>query len=225
VKGCVIAIALLIGAGCDHVRQTVVGPAGEASTAPAGFFALSGRITDLDGAAVAGARVQMTTDSSIQATLTGMSGEYRFENVRGNVGLVVSKDGFSDTSSSVFVASDRVLNLSLWLRGPLTLVPGKTLRGIVEGGPCDSNWDARAPCAPIEFVPPVTGVYEVVLTWRDSSEVDLLVDGSLSLYWSDRSGRIRALIPGDAGVRRVIRIQSYYSPAPFELSASLISTP
>jgi hypothetical protein len=223
-----IAIALfVVVAGCDARPITAPQPGPPSLPPPdvplSAFFTLSGLVEDTEGVRLSGARVSLTTQSTLLTTLSSEAGEYRFDNVRGNVVLGVSKDGFRDEVVSLNIAQDRSQNVAL--QRPLTLVPGTTVRGTVNGFPCDQNWDARAPCKQVTFTPPVTGVYELVLKWTGATELDLLVDGSLSFYWSSASGEIRAIVPGEAGRPREIRIQSYYSPTPFELTASLKSAP
>ena len=220
-----MAIALfVVVTGCDRGTRSVTAPVMPPAPAPlSGFFTLSGRIEDTEGGGLSGARVQLTTDSTIQTTLSGDGGQYRFDNVRGNAALRVSKDGFIEAAPFVYVAKDQTLNVALQPR--LTLVPGATVRGTVKSPPCDPNWDNAAPCQRVSFIPPVTGDYELVLTWTGAIELDLLVDASMSLYWSSTTGQIRALVPGFAGTEREIRIQSYYGPQAFELTASLKSAP
>ena len=228
-KRCVAIALVVVVAGCDRGSRSVTAPLMPVQQALTGFFTLSGRIEDTDGAGLGGARVQLTTDSTIQTTMSGDGGEYRFDNVRGNAALRVSKDGFVDAVPFLYVAKDQSLNVALQrlvvLAPGTMLVPGTTLRGTVKDPPCDTNWDARAPCQRIVFVPPVTGVYELILKWTGPNELDLLVDARLSLYWSSATGQIRALVPADAGVEREIRIQSYYGAQTFELTASLQSAP
>lgn len=226
---CCIAIALLVVVvGCDSV--TAPKPPAPPPPPLSEFFTLSGRIEDIDGGGLSGARVQLTTDSTIQTTLSGNGGEFRFDNVRGNAVLRVSKDGFIEAASAaLYVAKDQtlkfVLQQLLILAAGTALVPGTPLRGTVQAPPCDPNWDARAPCQQVSFIPPVTGDYELVLKWTGASELDLLVDQSMSLYWSSTTGEIRAIVPGVAGRPSEIRIQSYYSQQTFELTASLKSAP
>lgn len=231
-RSCIAIALFVVVTGCDRARSITapITTSPVTQTPLSGFFTLSGRIEDTDGGGLSGARVQLTTTSTIQTTLSGNGGEYRFDNVRGNVVLRVSRDGFIDASSaSLYIDKERTLNVALQqllILAPGTrLVPGTTLRGTVQAPPCDPNWDAQAPCQRLSFIPPVTGVYELVLKWTGPSELDLLVDDRLGLYWSSPTGPIRALVPGDAGVEREIRIQSYYSPQTFELTASLRSAP
>jgi len=224
-RSCMAIALVVLVIGCDTARSVTAPNTKSSATPPeiplSGYFTLSGLVEDTEGVRLSGARVSLTTQSTLQTTVSSESGEYRFDNVRGSVVLGVSKDGFGDEVLSLYIAQDRSQNVAL--QRSMTLVPGTTVRGIVTGFPCDPNWDARAPCKQITFTPPVTGVYELVLTWTGATELDLLVDGSLSLYWSSASGQIRAIVPGDAGRPRDIRIQSYYSSTPFELTASLKS--
>jgi hypothetical protein len=232
-RGCIAIALFVVVTGCDAVtapQQQQQQPPPPPPPPLSEFFTLSGRIEDVDGGGLSGARVQLTTPSTIQTTLSGNGGEYRFDNVRGTVELRVSKDGFIDASTTTFsVDKERTLNITLQqllILAPGTrLIPGTTLRGTVQAPPCDRNWDAGAYCQRLSFIPPVTGVYELVLNWKGPSELDLLVDQSFSLYWSSATGPIRALVTGDAGVEREIRIQSYYSPQTFELTASLWTAP
>ena len=221
-KRCIAIALVAVVAGCDN---KVTGPTSPAPSTPvpSGFFTLSGRIEDPEGGGLSDARVELATPDSIQTMSSGAAGEYRFDNVRGNALLRASKDGFGTVAFSLYVAQDQFFNVPL--QRLLTLVPGTAVRGTVKSPPCDPNWDARAPCQRVSFIPPVTGVYELVLKWTGANELDLLVDESRSLYWSSSAGQIRALVPGEAGRPREIRIQSYYSPQEFELTASLTSTP
>jgi hypothetical protein len=219
-----IAIALVgLVAACDRGSHSIVGPsAPPLETTPSGVYTLSGTVQESDGVAVSGAAVQLYGFSSSQTTLSGEGGEYRFDNVRGNTNLRVSKEGYVETIAFVYVAKNETLNMSL--SRPLTLVPGTTLRGVVKAPPCDpQRWDSTALCERIAFTPPVTGRYELVLTWTGPSELDLLIDEQG--YWSSTTGPIRALIEGVAGVARPMKIHSYYSPQSFELTATLQAAP
>jgi|SoiMethySBSTD1v2_1073268.scaffolds.fasta_scaffold129904_2 carboxypeptidase family protein len=223
-RSCMAIALFVVVAGCDTARSvTAPNPAVPTEPPLSGFFTLSGLIEDAEHVRLSGARVSLTTQSSIQTTVSSQSGEYRFDNVRGSVVLGVSKDGFGDEVLSLYIAQDSSQNVAL--QRPLTLVPGTTVRGTVKAPPCDPSWDSRALCQSVSFIPPVTGDYELVLKWAGASELDLLVDQSLSLYWSGTAGEIRVIVPGDAGRPREIRIHSYYSPTPFELSASLKPVP
>lgn len=221
-KCCRVVIALVVlVSGCDRGLRSIVGPNTPPSeTASSGFYTLSGTVKDDNGLAVPSAVIHLAAGSDLQTTSSGAEGEYRFDHVRGNVNLHVSKEGYLDETSFVYVAKNETLNVSLSV--PLTLVPGTTLRSIVKAPPCDPmRWDAAALCKEITFMPAVTGLYELLLTWSGSSELDLLVDDELNLLWSNPSGQIRALVDGTAGVPRQIRIHSYYSPQAFELTATL----
>lgn len=71
-----------------------------------------------------------------------------------------------------------------------------------------------------------TGVYELQLTWKGPSAVDLLIDGHL--YEESYTGEIRARVLGQAGVRLELQMHAYHLPylaEPFELTASILSGP
>ena len=221
-KNCIVIALVAVVAGCDN-KVTGPTPPAPSTPAPSGFFTLSGRVEDSEGVGLSGARIELATPDSIQTMSSGADGEYRFENVRRNTLLRVSKDGFDVVAISLYIVQDQSFNVSL--PRLLTLVPGTPVRGTVKSPPCDPNWDAQAPCQRVSFIPPVTGVYELVLKWTGSRELDLLVDMSNALYWSSTTGEIRAVVPGDAGRVREIRIHSYYGPQEFELTASLRQAP
>ena len=219
-KRCVIAIALcIVVSGCDHVRRSTFAPVSEGLNRPTEFFVLSGRIGDSDGAAVAGASVLLTTDRSVQATTSGANGEYRFDNVRGHIGLLVSKEGFSDAAPFSYIDRDQTLNVQLLrLQGPLELVAGTPLRASVQSPPCDPiRWDSRALCERVFFTTPTSDPYEIVLIAGSGSALDMLIDNSL---YYEGSRELHAPLPGGAaGQRWEIRIHAYYSPTPFTLMA------
>lgn len=219
----IIACCVLL-AGCEAASRSVAGPQAPAP-ADTTTYALTGRILDADGAPVPGAAVALSGQAGSGRSTADERGEYRLTVRRGLAVLTITKEDFVDYTTSLFVAADQTLTITLHHRGAaLTLTAGATLRGTIQGPPCDPAWDATAPCVAVHFTPPETGLYDLVLTWKGPSAVDMLVDGDFALYWESYTGEIRATVAGRAGVRREIRIHAYHLPVvpePFELSASL----
>ncbi|HVG69897.1 MAG TPA: carboxypeptidase-like regulatory domain-containing protein [Vicinamibacterales bacterium] len=185
-----------------------------------GTYTLSGRVQDIDGAAIPGAVVTLENQSPVRTSESDESGQFRFEGVRGLVVMRANKEDFTETALTFWVATDQMLSVTL--QKALRLIPGVTLRGIIQGPPCDPNWDAQAPCVRVSFTPSATGLYELHLTWKGPSAVDLLIDGQL--YEESYNGQIRARVQGHAGVRLELRMHAYHLPylaEPFELTASL----
>lgn len=219
----IIALCVLL-AGCDAASRSVVGPQAQGS-GNATTYTLTGRIQDANGTPVSGAAVAVSGQAGSGRTTSDERGEYRFSLLRGLALLTVTKEDYVDYTTTIFVAANQTLPITLHHPGTvLTLTAGATLRGTIEGPPCDPNWEENAPCVTVHFTPPETGVYELVLTWKGPSAVDMLVDRNLTLYWESYTGEIRVLLAGQAGVRREIHLHAYHRPyvsEPFELSASL----
>ncbi|MGH9239985.1 MAG: carboxypeptidase-like regulatory domain-containing protein [Vicinamibacterales bacterium] len=219
----IIAFCMLL-AGCDAASRSVVGPEAQAP-ADATMYTLTGRIQDANGAPVSGAAVGLTGQAGSGRTTSDERGEYRFTVLRGLAVLTITKEDFVDYTTSLFMTADQTLTITLHHRGAaLTLTAGATLHGTIQGPPCDPAWDATAPCVAVHFIPPETGLYDLVLTWKGPSAVDMLVDGDFALYWESYTGEIRATVAGQAGIRCEIRIHAYHLPVvpePFELSAWL----
>jgi hypothetical protein len=191
------------------------GPQPDTST-----YTLSGRVQDIAGAAIPGAVVTLVNQSPIRTAESDESGQFRFEGLRGLVVMRANKEDFTETELRFWVATDHMLSVTL--QKALRLIPGVTLRGIIQGPPCDPNWDAQAPCVRVAFTPSATGLYELHLTWKGPSAVDLLIDGQL--YEESYNGQIRARVQGQAGVPLELRMHAYHLPylaEPFELTASL----
>ncbi len=219
-----IALGVLV-AGCDGASRSFAGPVPvPAGPQPdTGTYTVSGRVQDVDGTPIAGAAVTLQGQSPARTVESDESGQFRFEGVSGAVGVHATKTDFTDTVMNLWVGGDQTLTVTL--QKVLYLIPGVTLRGIIQGRPCDPNWDAQAPCIKVFFTPPATGLYELHLTWKGPSAVDLLVDGSFALYWESYTGEIRATVPGQAGILREIRLHAYHLPylaEPFELTASVV---
>ena len=221
-KRCPIAFALcILVAGCDRASGSGGNPFSPAvgDNPPGGAFVLTGRIQDFDGTPISGALVRLVTgktalDQSAQADTTG---QYRFDNVVGRVTVSVSKNDYGEASTVVWVTADVTLNVSL--QRLLQLVPGTMLQGTVHAPPCDAAWDSQALCQRIHFTSPTADEYELVLTWDGPNELDMLIDGGQYFAAARDRTEIRALVAGAAGVRREIRIHSYYSPQAFTLTA------
>lgn len=217
----IVALCVLV-AGCDAASRSVVGPQAP-GPADATIFTLTGRVQDANGSPVSGAAIGLTGQAGVGRTTSDERGEYRFSVLRGPAVLTITKEDYFDYATSIFVAADQTVTVTLRHRGEvLTLTTGVTLRGTIQGPPCDPNWDAEAPCVVVHFTPPETGFYDLVLTWKGPSAVDMLVDSSF--YGESYTGEIRTLLSGQAGVRREIHLHAYhrpYLPEAFELSASL----
>ena len=217
-KRCCATIALcLLVTACDVKHRSPVAPDPPDTTVPVSYV-VSGRVFDLLGAPQSGATVLLENNNHVRTTVTDVHGDYRFDDVRGRVLVIASKEDSTDAREVLSVDADQIVNLTL--RSVLVLTVGTPLRAATLS-PCDPNWDARAPCASVYFTPPATGRYECVLTFDGSlSELDLLIDQSNDLYWVVTSdpNRIRGTFAGTAGIRREIHVHSYYNPAPFELT-------
>jgi hypothetical protein len=153
-----------------------------------------------------------------RTTVSGPNGGYRFDDVSGFFSLRVARDGYFVASRNVLVAAD--LTMDFVLERIVVLTAGTTLKGTVRGQPCDpAGWDARALCQRVFFTPPTSGTLDLVLSWTGLNELDLLVD---RLYATTPPGghEIRASIDLVGSGQREIRINSYYQPQEFELSAS-----
>ena len=220
-----IALCILVS-GCDAASRSITGPTPPGPTDTT-TYTFAGRIQTADGAAISGAVVQLDGSTTSRMTVSNERGEYRITHVRGFFVIKVTKDNYVDYTTNVFVAADQSVTFTLHRPNPiLTLSPGVTLRGTIEGPPCDTAWDDLAPCVTVHFTPPATGIYELVLTWKGPSAVGLLIDRNPDLYWEIYTGEIRAAVLGQAGVRRELRLHAYhlpYLPEPFELTASLQS--
>ena len=221
-KRCPIALALcIVVVGCDRARLggNPLSPTVDGNPS-VGAFVLTGRIQDFDGNPLPGALVRLVTGKTPldQSAQSDANGQYRFENVVGRVTVSVSKNDYGDASSFLWVTGDVTFNVTL--QRLLQLVPGTMLQGTVHAPPCDPvGWDGQALCQTIYFTSPTTDLYELVLTWDGPNELDMLIDGG-QYFTAARGGtEIRALVPGPAGVRREIRIHSYYAPQAFTLIA------
>lgn len=218
-----IAITVLL-AGCDKASRSIAGPLPPGPQADIGSYSVSGLVHDIDGSAIPGAVVTLENQGSVRTAESNESGQFRFEGIRGLVVMRANKGNFTETALTFWVAADQMLAVTL--QKALHLTPGVTLRGIIQGPPCDPTWDAQAPCTRVSFTPPATGLYELHLTWRGPSAVDLLIDGQV--YEESYNGQIRARVSGQAGVRRELRMHAYHLPylaEPFELTASIVSGP
>jgi len=218
-----IAISVLL-AGCEGPSRSMAGPLPSGAQPDASTYAVSGRVQDIDGSAIPGAVVTLEEPLPVRTEKTDEAGRFRFDGVRGRVVIRATKADFSEATLTVWVAADQMLAVTL--QQALHLIPGVTLRGTIQGHPCDPNWDAQAPCVRVFFTPPATGLYELHLTWKGPSAVDLLIDGQL--YEESYNGQIRARVSGRAGVRLELRMHAYHLPylaEPFELTASLVSGP
>ena len=221
----VIAFCILV-AGCDRGSRSITGPSpGPVPTdTPTVSYTLTGRIQDELGEPVSGAAVLLVQGQNPgRTTVSDELGQYRFDNLRGFVVVRAIKADYRDGVASGVMDADRTLMVTMTPYRRLQLTVGTTLHGTVQDPPCDPvRWDAIAPCQLIFFTPPATGVYELVLTWNGPHELDLLIDGSLSLYFYQPGapGKLRASLSAQAGVQREIRIHSYYGPQAFELTAS-----
>jgi hypothetical protein len=214
-----IAISVLL-AGCDGPSRSMAGPLPPGPQPDTSTYTLSGRVQDIAGAAIPGAVVTLVNQSPIRTAESDESGQFRFEGLRGLVVMRANKEDFTETELRFWVATDHMLSVTL--QKALRLIPGVTLRGIIQGPPCDPNWDAQAPCVRVAFTPSATGLYELHLTWKGPSAVDLLIDGQL--YEESYNGQIRARVQGQAGVPLELRMHAYHLPylaEPFELTASL----
>jgi carboxypeptidase family protein len=218
----VIAFCMLLAA-CDSAATSITGPSLPGPDTATGFT-VSGRVQAVDGAPISGAVVLLQGAAASRTALSDERGEYRITDVRGFFVLKISKEDLA-YSTNLFVANDLTIDVTLNKPSiPLTLTAGVTLLGTIQSPPCDPAWDAEAPCAKVHFTPPATGVYELLLTWKGPSAVDLLIDGNLALYWESYTGEIRVTVPGQAGVQQELQIHAYhrpYQPEPFALTASL----
>ena len=218
--GLVIILAALVAA-CQARSPFAPNPVPPGPELPAEFFTLSGHISSTEGGPVSGARLALLAEGSSRTAVADNNGEYRFDNVRGRVELIVGLEGYNNTMAVLWVAKNETVNLLL--SRPLHLVPGVTLRGMIQGPP-DTQFDAQAPSEVITFIPPITADYDLVLTVTGGFEFDLQVDGDRNLYWtSDGVAPILARVSGFAGVRRYIRIHTYYGTQPFEMTATLVT--
>src|SRR5688572_11948574 len=129
-------------AGCDKASRSVVGP----ETPPAATtYTLNGRIQDVSGAPISGAAVAVTGQAGSDRATSDERGEYRFSLVRGIAVLTVTKEDYVDYTTTIFVAANQTLPITLRHHSKvLTLTAGATLRGTIEGAPCDPNWDERS---------------------------------------------------------------------------------
>jgi hypothetical protein len=222
-KECCQAIAMsLLLAGCDEPLRSIAGPLSPGPQPDTSTYTVSGRVQDIDGAPIRGAVVTLENQGPVRTAESDESGQFRFEGVRGLVVMRATKPDFTETSLTVWVAADQTLAVTL--QQTLHLIPGVTLRGIIQGPPCDPNWDGQAPCIRVFFTPSATGLYELHLTWKGPSAVDLLIDGHF--YEESYNGQIRARVSGQAGVRQELRMHAYHLPylaEPFELTASMLS--
>jgi hypothetical protein len=218
------AIAIALGAllaGCDGRPRSLAGPSPADPQPDTSTYTVSGRVQDIDGVAIRGAVVTLEGQVPARTAESDEFGRFRFEGLRGQVVIRATKADFADTVLNIWVAADQTLAVTL--QKALILIPGVTLRGIIQGPPCDPNWDVQAPCIKVFFTPPVTGLYELVLTWKGPSAVDLLIDGTL--YMESYTGEIRLRVSGQAGVLRELRTHAYHLPylaEPFELTASVV---
>lgn len=219
---CTVIVFCVLAAGCDAASRSITGPA--PAPTDASTYTITGLVEDANGVPISGATVHLDGAQGKHMTLSDERGEYRITGIRGLFAMRVMKDDYGVHSTSVFVASDQKVNITLYK--PLTLTAGITLQATIKGPPCDPSWDAQAPCVTVHFTPPETGTYELLLTWKGPSAVDLLIDGNLGLYVESYTGEIRMNVPVQAGVRRELRIHAYHLPVieePFELTASLRS--
>lgn len=218
----IVAIFCILAAGCEGKPRSFAGPDPGDDGTPA-TYTLTGAIRDSDGNSIAGAQLRLDSQASTRTGTSDTNGAYRFDNVRGRTVLWVSKAEYENAASYLWVGRDETVDVVL---DRMVVLAGVTLRGTVKNPPCDPvGWDANALCQRVFWTPTVTGEYELVLTWDGTYELDLMLDGSL--YWAvtDNPRQIRARIVAQAGVKREIRIHSYYGPQPFELSATLRAAP
>ena len=218
-KQCSIAIAIcMLVAGCERGSRSITGPSAPDIGPPAAIYTLAGRIVGVDGNPLQNASVELISDTT-RTAVSDANGEYRFGNVGGRVTLRVFKD---DDVKSEIVWVDRDITLNVQLVGLLVLRPGVTVKGRVNGPPCDpERWDAQAPCQFVYFSPPATGLYELQLTWDGSqTELDMRIDRTLNFGVTNNPNQIRATITGTAGIQTEIQIHSYYTPQDFELTAT-----
>lgn len=220
-KQCSIAIAIcLLVAGCERGSRSITGPSAPPDIGlPAALYTLAGRILGVDGHPLQYASVELISGTTTRTAVSDANGEYRFGDVGGRVTLRVFKD---DDVKSEIVWVDRDITLNVQLVGLLVLRPGVTVKGRVNGPPCDpERWDAVAPCQLVYFSPPVTGLYELQLTWDGSkTELDMRIDRTLHFGVTNNPNQIRATITGTAGIQTEIQIHSYYAQQDFELTAT-----
>jgi hypothetical protein len=223
-RSCTLIAFCALVAGCDAASKSITGPAPGPTDATT--FTLAGRVQDGDGVPVAGAVVHLDGPTGRQTALSDERGEYQISGLRGRFAMTVTQDDYGIYTNTVFVAADQRIDITLHRATLLTLTAGITLRGTIKGPPCDPAWDAQAPCVTVHFTPPETGTYELLLTWKGPSAVDLLINGNPELYSESYTGEIRVYIAVQAGVRRDLQIHAYHLPyieEPFELTASLTS--
>jgi hypothetical protein len=222
-KACCTAIAIsVLLAGCDEASRSITGPLPPGPQPDTSTYTVGGRVQDIDGSAIPGAVVTLEEPLPVRTEKTDEAGRFRFDGVRGRVVIRAAKADFTEATLTIWVAADQMLAVTL--QQALHLIPGVTLRGIIQGPPCDPNWDEHAPCIRVSFTPPATGLYELHLTWKGPSAVDLLIEGQL--YEESYNGQIRAKVSGQAGVPLELRMHAYHLPylaEPFELTASILS--
>jgi len=127
------------------------------------------------------------------------------------------KAGFNGTERNVVVMADEVTDLKL--ERILPLISDEIYRGIINGAPCDpQGWDARAPCHRILYTAAGTGVLKLEVTWTGAADVDMLIG---TAYFEAVGHAIHGSVPVVAGRVYEIRLNAYYTPVPFEISASL----
>jgi hypothetical protein len=209
-------------AGCDAASTSLTGPAPGSTDDTT--FTLAGRVQNGDGAPVSGAAVHLDGPAGRQTALSDEGGEYRISGLRGRFAMTVTRDDYGVYTNTVFVAADQRFDITLHHLSPVTLTAGVTLRGTIQGQLCGAPWDEEFPCVTVHFTPPATGTYELLLTWKGPSGVDLFINGAL--YMESYTGEIRVDVQVPADVPLVMRIHAYHVPPiaePFELTAALKS--
>src|SRR5688572_13954255 len=131
-KACCQAIAIsVVLVGCDEASRSIAGPLPPGPQPDTSTYTVSGRVQDIDGAAIPGAVVTLENQIPVRAVESDESGHFRFEGVRGLVAMRASKGDFTETALTFWVATDQMLSVTL--QKALRLIPGVTLRGIIQG--------------------------------------------------------------------------------------------
>jgi hypothetical protein len=183
-----------------------------------GAFVLTGTVRELEGIPIAGATVDLQGSLlEPRSTLSAQDGTFRFDGIAGTFTLRAIKDGYEVAAKNVSIQADQVIDLTVQRVG--RLVAGEVFRGIVDQPPCDPRgWDAQAPCRRIRYTPIATGTLTLRVTWTGASDLDLIL---ADRYWPSVDHAIRATAHVEAGREYEIRLNAYYAPVTFEMTADL----